>query len=68
MSAILEELPAGAAPVIELRQVGKHFGKQEVLKAISLSVYPGEIVALLGASGCGKSTLLNIISGLLPTG
>lgn len=66
MSAILEALPAAAAPVIELRQVGKHFGTQEVLKAISLSVYPGEIVALLGASGCGKSTLLNIISGLLP--
>jgi len=66
MSAILDELPAAAAPVIELRQVDKHFGTQEVLKAISLSVYPGEIVALLGASGCGKSTLLNIISGLLP--
>ncbi len=66
MSAILEALPAAAAPVIELRQVGKHFDTQEVLKAISLSVYPGEIVALLGASGCGKSTLLNIISGLLP--
>lgn len=66
MSAILEELPAAVAPVIELRQVDKHFGRQEVLKAISFSVYPGEIVALLGASGCGKSTLLNIISGLLP--
>lgn len=66
MSAILEELPAAVAPVIELRQVDKHFGTQEVLKAISFSVYPGEIVALLGASGCGKSTLLNIISGLLP--
>lgn len=66
MSAILEELPAAVAPVIELRQVDKHFGTQEVLKAISFSVYPGEIVALLGASGCGKSTLLNMISGLLP--
>ncbi len=66
MSAILDELPAAVAPVIELRQVDKRFGTQEVLKAISLSVYPGEIVALLGASGCGKSTLLNIISGLLP--
>ncbi|WP_312467245.1 ABC transporter ATP-binding protein [Pseudescherichia sp.] len=66
MSALLEELPAAAAPAIALRQVGKHFGTQEVLKAISLNVYPGEIVALLGASGCGKSTLLNIISGLLP--
>ncbi|WP_312226849.1 ABC transporter ATP-binding protein [Pseudescherichia sp.] len=66
MSAILEELPAAVAPAIELRQVDKHFGTQEVLKAISFSVYPGEIVALLGASGCGKSTLLNMISGLLP--
>ncbi|WP_034914234.1 ABC transporter ATP-binding protein [Erwinia sp. 9145] len=54
------------APTIGLEKVSKRFGTQTVLQEISFSVWPGEIVALLGASGCGKSTLLNIISGLLP--
>lgn len=66
MSALLNELPAPAAPVIDLAGVSKQFDGQTVLQDISLQVWPGEIVALLGASGGGKSTLLNIISGLLP--
>ncbi|POP47345.1 nitrate/sulfonate/bicarbonate ABC transporter ATP-binding protein [Superficieibacter electus] len=66
MSALLNELPAPAAPVIDLAGVSKQFDGQTVLHDISLQVWPGEIVALLGASGGGKSTLLNIISGLLP--
>lgn len=54
-----------SSPIIRLRRVGKHFGDQQVLQDISLDIFTGEIVALLGASGCGKSTLLNLISGLL---
>ena len=59
--------------LIRLEHVSMHFFNEEgilpVLKDVSLSLAPKEIVAMLGPSGCGKSTVLNILSGLLaPTG
>jgi ABC-type Fe3+/spermidine/putrescine transport system ATPase subunit len=48
-----------------LRNLTHHFGVQQVLASLSLSVLPGEFVSLLGPSGCGKSTLLRAIAGLL---
>ncbi|MFT8709986.1 MAG: ABC transporter ATP-binding protein [Sporolactobacillus sp.] len=52
------------APVCELINVDKSFGKHHVLCQVSFKVNFGEMVALTGKSGVGKSTLLNII-GLL---
>lgn len=49
---------------IELKSVGKSFGKVKVLKDISLQIVEGEFVVLVGPSGCGKSTLLRMIAGL----
>jgi NitT/TauT family transport system ATP-binding protein len=58
-----------APPMVELRDVGLRYfgleGETEALKDISLSVAPGEFVAIIGPSGCGKSTLLSLISGIL---
>lgn len=51
--------------IIKVTQVKKNFGKQTVLKNVSLTVEPGTIFGLLGANGAGKSTLLKIITGLL---
>lgn len=52
--------------ILEINDVKKNFGKEAILKGISLSVKEGEIISVLGPSGCGKSTLLNIIAGILP--
>ena len=43
---------------------GKSFGPRTILGPLTLSVGPGERVALLGPSGIGKSTLLRIVAGL----
>ena len=47
---------------LRLENVHKHFGKNEVLKGIDLSVAPHEVVCLIGASGSGKSTLLKCVN------
>jgi len=52
-------------PILEVRDVHTYYGHIHALKGISLSVEPGEIVALIGANGAGKSTTLRTISGLL---
>ncbi|MBV4366755.1 amino acid ABC transporter ATP-binding protein [Erwinia sp. BNK-24-b] len=50
--------------MIEIRDVHKKFGRVEVLKGVSFSVEPGEVVCLIGPSGSGKSTILRCINGL----
>ena len=59
---------ADPSPVIsqdlELRQISKCYGQQQVLHTINLTVRQGEFVAIMGPSGCGKTTLLRIIAGL----
>lgn len=52
--------------MIKANNIHKSFGSLEVLKGISLSIKPAEIVSIVGASGAGKTTLLQIIGTLLP--
>ncbi|MFE6194445.1 amino acid ABC transporter ATP-binding protein [Streptomyces sp. NPDC057838] len=51
-------------PLIELRDVNKHFGSLHVLRDIDLSVGRGEVVVVIGPSGSGKSTLCRAINRL----
>jgi phospholipid/cholesterol/gamma-HCH transport system ATP-binding protein len=53
-------------PAIVVRDLVVGFGRQNVLNRLSLEVYQGEILGLVGASGGGKSVLLRTIIGLLP--
>jgi len=52
-------------PLLELDRVVAAYGKVEALRALSMHVDAGEIVALLGANGAGKSTTMRVISGLV---
>ncbi|QOG06425.1 amino acid ABC transporter ATP-binding protein [Aureimonas sp. OT7] len=53
-----------SAPLIQIRDIHKSFGRIEVLKGISLDVTKGEAVCIIGPSGSGKSTILRCINGL----
>ncbi len=49
---------------LEMRKVSKHFGKLAANRDVDLTVYQGEILAILGENGCGKTTLMNMIAGI----
>ena len=51
---------------VEMKNILKSFGSNDVIKDVSFSVQGGEIYALLGENGAGKSTLMNILGGVIP--
>ncbi len=54
-----------AQPILELKNVSSSYGRIKALKGISLKVFPGEIVAMIGANGAGKSTTLMTICSIV---
>lgn len=51
-------------PLLELKDLHKRFGAVQVLRGVDLSVYAGEVTALVGDNGAGKSTLIKSIAGI----
>jgi glutamate transport system ATP-binding protein len=65
-SGTLTPATDGAASLVALTGVNKHFGDLHVLKDINLSIAKGEVVVVIGPSGSGKSTLCRAINRLEP--
>lgn len=54
---------SGAPPLVEMRDISISFGGIKAVDHVSVDLYPGEVVGLLGHNGAGKSTLIKILSG-----
>src|SRR3984893_12294354 len=60
---VLDTTAATQKALLRIRNVAKHFGKNIVLRNISLDIAEGEFLTILGESGSGKTTLLRIVAG-----
>jgi ABC-type sugar transport system ATPase subunit len=54
-----------AEPILRMENISKSFGPVRALSSVSIELYPGEVLALMGENGAGKSTLMNVLSGAL---
>jgi general L-amino acid transport system ATP-binding protein len=59
-----EVIPLIPSPILSVQDIQKWYGQFQVLKDVTLDVYPQEVVVLMGPSGSGKSTLIRTFNGL----
>ncbi|SDY68554.1 monosaccharide ABC transporter ATP-binding protein, CUT2 family [Citreimonas salinaria] len=63
MSTESTAIDRSGTPLVEMRNITKTFGGVRAVDDVSINLYPGEVVGLLGHNGAGKSTLIKILSG-----
>lgn len=63
MSIANKHRAAGETPLVEMRDISIAFGGIKAVDHVSIDLYPGEVVGLLGHNGAGKSTLIKCLSG-----
>lgn len=65
---VIQKQPDRARPLVEVRNLTFAYPDtaEPIIKDLSLSIYPGELVILTGPSGCGKSTLCRHFNGIIP--
>ncbi|RPI95941.1 MAG: sugar ABC transporter ATP-binding protein, partial [Chloroflexi bacterium] len=51
-------------PIVEVHDITKYFGGVIALNGVSMTLFPGEVMCLLGDNGAGKSTLIKVLSGV----
>jgi D-xylose transport system ATP-binding protein len=51
------------SPLVEMKNISLRFGGNQALNDVSINLFPGEVVGLLGHNGAGKSTLIKVLSG-----
>src|SRR5690348_16605112 len=51
-------------PIVELSGIAKSFGSVQALQGVALTLFPGEVHALVGENGAGKSTLVKMLAGI----
>ena len=56
----------GATPLVEMRNINKRFGGVRAVDDISVDLYPGEVLGILGHNGAGKSVLMKMLAGVFP--
>jgi branched-chain amino acid transport system ATP-binding protein len=56
---------SGAAPLLEVRGLGKRFGGLQAVRDLSFDMARGEVLGLIGPNGAGKTTVFNLVSGFL---
>lgn len=52
-------------PIISISNLEKWYGTKQILKGISLDIYPGQVIGYIGPNGAGKSTTVKILTGLI---